>query len=385
MNQPLPVSDANHLLRQLFSHPSDIDQILPGAQGALLEEAAALQCSDRAAHMTPNLAPYSSLGMQLAALHQGNLLSAELYPLLKQAESLTLDWLQDCFGLPYAHFSHGGSYNNLQALWQARNQYGGKRRHVYASRACHYSIHKACDLLGLELQLIDTDDDDRISVDKLAHACAQQAPLALVLTVGTPAMGSIDAIDTACRLAQEYQSWLHIDASWGGALMLLPENQTLTQLASQADSLCFDPHKSLFQPRPCSIFLSRHSSQQRQQTDYLSAAPVARLAGSYGGELFLPLWLNLQLLGQDWFLAQTRARLHQAERFTHTLMTQGLTVKNGGTGIVCFQGENLPLDKLVASGFFSEARVDQQHVYRAVFASSLTQSDSLFRALHPFL
>lgn len=385
MNQPLPVSDAQRLLEQLLSSSSDIHEILSAQQLKLLQEATESHRTDWAAHMTPNLAPYSQLGMQLASMHQGNLLSAELYPQLKHAEISTLAWLKNCFGFPYAHFTHGGSYNNLQALWQARNTHDASRRRVYASKACHYSVIKACDILGLELALIDTDENDKIRPDKLKQACLKQPPLAIVLTAGTSALGAIDPLKEAAELANEYKSWLHIDASWGGAVMILPENFALLEWAQQADSLCFDPHKSLFQPRPCSVFMSRHAAGQLEQTDYLTTAPVQHLPGSYGGELFLPLWLNLQLLGQEWFFNQTRVRLKQAQRFSCELEQLGFAVKNGDTGIVCFSKPDKSADALIDNGMFSKAQVNQRAVYRAVFASSRTQADSLIRALHPYL
>jgi len=386
MNQPLPVDGANRLLHQLLSQSADIKTTLPVEGRALLQEACEQDQGDRASHMMPTLAPYSRLGQQLAGLHQGNLLSAELYPQLEQAELTSLSWLKSCFNLPYAQFSHGGSYNNLQALWQAREHDATDRRTVYASEACHYSIAKACQILGLELQFIETDAEDRLNADKLARACAQAPPLAVVLTAGTSALGALDPLADGLAVARRYQSWLHIDAAWGGALCLLPESGHYREVIEQADSVCFDPHKSLFQPRPCSVYLSRHSLSQTEQTDYLAAAPTQRLCGSYGGELFLPLWLNLTLLGQQWFADQTRHRLAQADRFAEQLrQSTDFSVFNGGSGIICFQAPEHSLDKLVDGGNLSRARVNGQAVYRSVFAGYQTDADTLMATLRPFL
>ncbi len=86
----------------------------------LVEEASRYQNACWAAHMTPDLAPYSQLGMQLALHHHGNLLSPELYPKLKQAETELRYTLAEEFGFTYTQFTHGGTFSNLQALWQAR-------------------------------------------------------------------------------------------------------------------------------------------------------------------------------------------------------------------------------------------------------------------------
>ena len=381
MNQPLAVSQANTLLTALLALHAEADTSSATHYHDLLVEADHFVPADKAAHMTPDLAPYSLLGLQLAALHQGNLLSAELYPELRQAELDTLNWLKQSFSLPYAHFSHGGSENNLQALWQARDRHEGKRQTVFASRARHYSVDKACRILGLKLQLIATDSQDRMDVKALEAACKKQAPLAIIVTAGTSAAGATDPLQSVSTMAVQYHSWLHIDAAWGGASLMLPEQRALLTSLKQVDSLCFDPHKSLFQPRPCSVYLSRYALEQGYQTDYLDSAPSGRLTGSYGAELFLPLWLNLKVLGEAWFFKQTRARLHQAQRFSSMLEQQNIKIWNGGSGIVCFEAEDDELDKLVIDGTLSRAKINEQAVYRTVFAGSRTTAEALFRAL----
>ena len=386
MSSPLAVHSANTLLTTLLANHAAPDTDTAHYCHTLLDEANRYSHADQAAHMSPNLAPYSLLGMQLAALHRGNLLSAELYPALKQAEQDTLDWFKHCFAMSHAHFSHGSSYNNLQALWQARDVSQSERRTVYASRASHYSVVKACRILGLKLNAIETDVHDRIDITQLANACRQEPPLAIVANAGTTAAGAMDPLSDIAEIADHYQCWLHIDAAWGGAVLMLPEKRGVYQaICSHADSLCFDPHKSLFQPRPCSLYLSRHALKPDYQTDYLASVPISRLSGSYGAELFLPLWLNLKVLGKDWFFEQTRHRLKQADRFDRWLLHQGHETWNGGTGIICFSAENAPLESLVADGKLSRAMINHHAVYRAVFSGYQTSTDALLRALHPFL
>jgi len=382
MNHVLPAETANRLL-QVLNQPEDIKSLLPADCEALLNEAAE-QSQDKAAHMSPGLAPYSQLGVQLATLHQGNLLSAELYPQLLKAEQTALNWFKQHFPLPYAQFSHGGSYNNLQALWQARDA-NPSRKVVYASAACHYSVAKACAILGLELHLLPVNERDQLDRDALEQTCHNKSPLAIVLTIGTSALGAVDPLEDAVTLAHHHKCWLHIDASWGGAWLMLPENTDSLEWAKQADSLCLDPHKSLFQPRPCSVYLSRHSLAASQQTDYLAQAPTQRLSGSYGAELFLPFWLNLTMLGESWFLEQTRERLTQAAKFAGLLEQHtDWKIFTGGTGIVCFSTHQ-DLSKLVEQGVFSLARINDIPVYRAVFADYQTKAERLFKVLRPFL
>ncbi|MEC9313927.1 MAG: aspartate aminotransferase family protein, partial [Pseudomonadota bacterium] len=138
---------------------------------------------------------------------------------------------------------------------------------------------------------------------------------------------------------------------------------------------------SLFQPRPCSVYLGRHAPGHSLQTNYLNNTPSDRVTGSYGAEMFLPLWLNLKILGEEWFYQQTRARLEQAQLFSELLRKRNIKTWNGGSGIICFEADGEAFDTLVASGFLSKAKMNQNTVYRAVFAGIRTQAEALFRVL----
>src|SRR5690606_36379173 len=119
------------------------------------------------------------------------------------------------------HATHGGSYGNLDALWQARKKFGVNIRIVYASDQAHYSIAKACDILGLELQLIPSNAFQQIDIDALTLACNKQPPMAIVASSCTTSSGQLDDIIAINKLIQDFPCWLHIDAAWGGFLSLL--------------------------------------------------------------------------------------------------------------------------------------------------------------------
>lgn len=361
---------------------------LPPHCAALLAECGRHSQPDWGAHMSPALAPYSQLGLTLAHAHNGNLLSAELYPALQRAEQEAAAWLCDSFGFEHAAFTHGGSQANLEALWLARDRDREGRRLVYGGAATHYSIPKACQILGLEFRVIAGDENDRLRPDALSDACSRMPPLAIVLNAGATATGMLDPLEETLALARAHGVWTHIDAAWGGALILLPENRQRFAAIAQSDSLGFDAHKALMQPRPSGVLLT-HSRRARLELDagYLSAPPDQRLAGSYGGELFLPLWLNLTLLGEAWFHAQIRERYAQAQLFASRLAQETpWPVRPSETGVVCFEPDNLDrLAPLQQRGMLSMATVAGKTVMRTVFSSASTRADTLFSALRPFL
>lgn len=341
-----------------------------------------------ASHMTPAIDEPALLGQLIAGLHNGNLLSPELYPQLVRIEQQLLDWFCRLFGLPFAHFTHGSSYGNLDALWQAREHAQLSSNIVYGSQSAHYSISKACRILGLNFQSLPTDESGRLEIKALHNACQVARPIAIVATAGTSSCGAIDPISCCSDIAKEFNCWLHIDAAWGGGLMLSPTHQYHLEGISQANSVCFDPHKALGQPKPCSILFYQKSLTEHLESDidYLSKTPKQTIGGSYGGELFLPLWYSLQFDGQQTLSDQIDQRLKQADQFYLTLKQQtNWWLLNGATGIICFQPSiEIDLTHLINRGLISTAKINDREVYRVVFASHTSEAKALITALEPF-
>jgi glutamate/tyrosine decarboxylase-like PLP-dependent enzyme len=344
----------------------------------LINEALLHHSQDWAAHMTPHVDMAGIVGKAVAAFHNGNLLSPDLYPRLKQAEQEIINWLISKFGFKFAYMTAGSSYGNLEALWQARdtNQHS---KLVFGSSECHYSIPKACEILGLTFVAIDTDALGRISPAALEQQCEQQQPAAIVLNVGTTSNGEIDPIDACIDISKRFNAWCHIDAAWGGCLAFLDSFQPLVSMLSRADSLCFDPHKALKQPKPSGIVFyqqARHSLNI--DASYLIQSPQKSISGSLGGELFLPLWLSIQAYGEQYFSDDIKTRLEQANLFAEGLDEELFWRHCSSTGIVTFYSkQSHDLTPLIDSGHFSTAKVNNKHVVRAVFSTGSTKAQAL--------
>lgn len=350
----------------------------------LTVEANQQKASDKAAHMSGQLYPAALAGQFLASFHQGNLLSAELYPQLKQAETVLIAEMAALFNFPLGHFTSGGSVSNLEALWLAKQRSHPKRKYVYASENCHYSVAKACSILDLQLVLMPTDSRYQLDPMALKSACETRPPLAIVATAGTTGSGHVDPLLASTQIAEHYQSWLHIDAAWGGFLALLNDNDLLTA-ASKADSLCFDPHKSLGQPRPCGLLFYRQPFPKNAgYADYLSIPPDNRIIGSRGAENFLPLWLTWQHIGKQGFQTDLTKKLAESRKMTNLLIGKVTNLQLSSTGIICFQTTK-NLQPLQDTGVLSKTRLKQEDYYRLVFADNTCQASAVFTRLAPFL
>ena len=259
---------------------------------------------------------------------------------------------------------------------------------VYASDQSHYSVFKACDILGLELQLIPTNDSQQIDIAALAFACNELTPMAIVATAGTTSSGQIDDINAVKAIIEHTPCWLHIDAAWGGFLSLINTSPLTDKQFGQADSVCFDPHKSLGQPRPSGLLMYQQSIKATDSpTQYLTQTPRDTLPGSYGAELLLPLWLTIKALGKAGIVEQIDFQLDQARKFADFLNEHpGWQAKDSPTGIVCFNPPpQKDLSGLLEKGIFSLTEIAGKRVYRAVFAGPGTQSDTLISDLGPYL
>lgn len=377
----------NQSLQQLDFDAKTIQQLSQQIDTLLLAGQRHRQ-ANWAGHMTPAVNELAALGQLVAALHQGNLLSAELYPELALIEKEIFDFFCPLFGQQHGHPTHGGSYGNLDALWQARKKFGEHSNRVYASDQSHYSVFKACDILGLELQLIPTNDSQQIDIAALAFACNELTPMAIVATAGTTSSGQIDDINAVKAIIEHTPCWLHIDAAWGGFLSLINTSPVTEKQFGQADSVCFDPHKSLGQPRPSGLLMYQQPIKTTDSpTQYLTQTPRDTLPGSYGAELLLPLWLTIKALGKAGLVEQIDFQLEQARKFADFLNEQpGWQAKDSPTGIVCFNPPpQKDLSGLLEKGIFSLTEIAGKRVYRAVFAGPGTQSDTLISDLGPYL
>lgn len=171
-------------------------------------------------------------------------------------EQQVVNWLCQLFGYSASAdgiFTSGGTQSNFMGLLLARNamvrdrlnwsvqQQGLPPEHhrycILCSTVSHFTIRQAAALLGLGEQavvMVETDGNYRLCAAAVERKLAQlqqqgRIPLALVATAGTTDFGSIDLLPELARCAKQHGLWLHVDAAYGGALMLLRSPQTSTE------------------------------------------------------------------------------------------------------------------------------------------------------------
>ena len=233
-------------------------------------------------------------------------------------------------------FTSGGSQSNLQALLIARNHAVAALRQnpaaaglrlpalleklrIFTSEDSHFSIRKSASMLGLGYDAVvpvRCGSDHRMDPASLAEALADAngnglVPMAVVATAGTTDFGAVDPLAEASALARAYGSWFHVDAAYGGGLVVSGRYGHLLKGIGLADSVTVDFHKTFFQPVSSSALLVRDGGMLRHVTyyaDYLNPEAAARadIPNQVDKSIqttrrfdALKLWLTLRIMGAD--------------------------------------------------------------------------------------
>ncbi|MCH9684247.1 MAG: aminotransferase class V-fold PLP-dependent enzyme [Deltaproteobacteria bacterium] len=175
-------------------------------------------------------------------------------------------------------FAPGGSLSNFAAMMMARNEALPRTRErgmpstpaaIYTSAASHYSVGKAAAMLGLgreQVRRIPIDARGRMLPQALAAAIARDqaagtVPVMINATACTTVLGAFDPLPALADVAKEHGVWLHVDAAYGGSILLSPRHRHLLEGCERADSVTWDAHKLLGVPLTCSALLTRRPGQ----------------------------------------------------------------------------------------------------------------------------
>ena len=242
------------------------------------------------------------------------------------AENQTLRWLADLMGLPASAggcFMSGGSIGNLSALTVARDQCAPGRRVVACADTAHASVFNSMHMLGLtDVVVVPTADDGRFTGAALAAALGDRTDVGIVVAAGgSTNAGVVDDLAGLAEVAERLGAWLHVDAAYGGAALLLPERRALFDGIERANSVIVDPHKWLFAPEGSCALLYRDPDLARQvhtqhgpYIDVLHGDEPLWNPSDYGYQLTrratgLPLWFALVAHGVTAYTEAVRASL----------------------------------------------------------------------------
>ncbi|MCG8636385.1 MAG: putative pyridoxal-dependent aspartate 1-decarboxylase [Desulfobacterales bacterium] len=176
-------------------------------------------------------------------------------------------------------FTTGGTTANITALWVARNKlfppkegfsgieengfFEAMRAHdldrvvILVSKRGHFSLRKAGGILGIgnrNVIAVDVDENRSIDLAKLQHLIqtlkkdGRTKIAALIGIAGATETGIIDPLPQLADICEQQNIHFHVDAAWGGPVLLSERYRGLLKGIERADSVTIDCHKQFYMP-----------------------------------------------------------------------------------------------------------------------------------------
>ncbi len=227
-------------------------------------------------------------------------------------------------------------------FFEAMRYYRCKNAVIIVSRRGHYSIDKIARTLGIgqdNVIKVMVDPMNRIDIDALKRTCSEINQynrdgerikiISLVGIAGTTETGNIDNLAELSQIAGENRCHFHVDAAWGGAVLLVDEYKSMLKGIEHADSVTFDAHKLLYSPLSMGLILFRdekdldtikHSSSYVLRPDSVDQGRFT-VEGSRPFSCLKP-WATLKIMGTEGF------RLLLGLAFKHTNTIKSLVEKH---------------------------------------------------------
>jgi L-2,4-diaminobutyrate decarboxylase len=325
------------------------------------------------AHMTPPPATASVLAdFLVGALNQCAFIWEEA-PLAEALEAETVAWLARRLGLgrdATGILTSGGTLSNCLAAYLALayhwKRFGDtpERLAVIATDQAHLSIRKAAALVGVGADAVisvPTDEQGRLRPGQIAAAAERalqmgQRPFLFVCTAGTSNAGVLEPPEEFLAAAQSHDAWCHIDASHGGLMVLGSDPYPGAEAWAEAESISWDPHKSLYVSYAVGSLLLKepslraplefHSEYALKEDDLSRDAGAWHLEGSRRLDA-LKLWIVIRHLGDEGIDALTDHSLTLARVLADEVEASGdfelMTAPD--TNVVCFRFVSPSLDE----------------------------------------
>lgn len=256
-----------------------------------------------------------------------------------------IDWLRQKVGYGAGQagvFTSGGTQSNLMGVLLARDaciaknwkdengnpwsvQRDGvpadamRKVKVICSENAHFSVQKNMAMMGMGFQSVVTvpvDANARMDMAALEKTMAQlqaegKIVACVVATAGTTDAGAIDPLHQVREISNKYGAWMHIDAAWGGALILSNHHRYMLAGIELSDSITLDFHKHYFQTISCGAFLLKDEANYRfmhYEAEYLNSAYdeehgvpnlVSKSLQTTRRFDALKLWMTIEALGEE--------------------------------------------------------------------------------------
>jgi aromatic-L-amino-acid/L-tryptophan decarboxylase len=285
-NRPLFPRVEPRTLHALFDEPIPADPtplaaVLDELDRKLLPYCAHVNHPGYFGLITPTPLPAGILGDLIASALNQNLGVWSIGPSAVALERRTIRWLSDLAGYgdrAGGNLTSGGMAANFIGMKLGRDwATGDEAQHrgfqgrwaAYTSEERHVSVDKAADAVGIgreNLRILPTDDRFRMRIDALEEAIVADRkqgirPMCIVAMGGSTNTGAVDPLPRLRKIADREKAWLHVDAAYGGGMLLSHDHPGVLDGLALADSVTIDPHKWFFAPLDAGAILVKDGAR----------------------------------------------------------------------------------------------------------------------------
>ncbi|XP_063880876.1 cysteine sulfinic acid decarboxylase-like isoform X2 [Scylla paramamosain] len=353
-----------------FKHPHELKDELDlevGEEGCSMEEAGriletAVHYSVKTQHphfynqLYGGIDEVALTGAWLTEALNTNSYTFEVAPVFMLVEHRVIEHLVGLLGWSEGDgiFAPGGSISNMYGMVLARYRrhpnikktgiFDQKPLVVFTSDQGHYSISKSASWLGLGMDnavAVATDAQGRMLPAALKEAVAKareegKEPFMVNATAGTTVLGAFDPLEELAAVCEGEGLWLHVDACWGGSVILSRRYKHLMKGVDRVDSISWNPHKMLGTSLQCSVFLTKHKDLLKKcnsaRATYLFQQDKFYDVGYDTGDKSIQcgrkvdafkLWVFMKVHGQSLLEARVDAAFHASRHLCTEVKRRG--------------------------------------------------------------
>ena len=252
----------------------------------------------------------------------------------------------------------GGTEANLLGVLAARNRAAVSNPEIVLPQSAHFSFNKICNLLKLKPVQASLDNTFRVNPESVKQHLNKNT-IAVVGTVGTAELGTVDPIDKLSAIALKHGVCLHVDAALGGLMVpFLKDAQEFDFQLEGVRSITVDPHKMGLATMPAGGILFRDPTYLpyiKTETPYLTENFQYTFVGTKSGASAAATWAAFESLGREGFTKTVNHCLRLTKRLSTGLKSQGFKlVTEPVLNIVAFRCSNsrLMAEALRQRGWF---------------------------------
>ncbi|XP_035527388.1 glutamate decarboxylase 1 [Morone saxatilis] len=229
-------------------------------------------------------------GEWLTSTANTNMFTYEVSPVFLLMEEILLRKMQSIVGWSDDDgdgiFCPGGTISNLYSIVLARYHFYPEVKTrgmgalpqlaLFTSEHSHYSVKKSAAVLGIgseNVVMVKCDERGKMIPAELESSIVTAEEKGLVpfyvnATAGTTVYGAFDPLNDIADICHRHTLWMHVDAAWGGGLLMSDRHRIKLQGIERACSVTWNPHKMMGVPLQCSAILVKKKGLLKECNEF---------------------------------------------------------------------------------------------------------------------